>query len=280
MPWGGTTPRLLRRLTSPHPRAVGRETWPSGVRVSPARPAAVCLLSPCHSSAQHTSTRVHQSLSCVLLQRVHPSRPQRLRSASELLFIALPLQLSSRLPQSSPAAAPAAPSPGSRPGGAGLRPACGRQRWPAAGAGRAGRPQARASAGAGWQGVGGRGRWKRPFDFPILLSMRLTPEDQTWLEAYRRALAQQFPALVQHLILFGSKARGTVTAESDLDLLVVIQQGDWRLKDAVTEAGYLLAIGTDVVPSIIVLTVEEWGRLQKREAPFWQTVTRDGVAVQ
>ena len=108
--------------------------------------------------------------------------------------------------------------------------------------------------------------------------MRLTPEDQTWLEAYRQALAQQFPALVQHLILFGSKARGTATADSDLDLLVVIQQGDWRLKDAVAEVGYLLAIGTDVVPSIIVLTVEEWGRLQKREAPFWQTVTRDGVA--
>ena len=37
-----------------------------------------------------------------------------------------------------------------------------------AGAGRAGRPQARAAAGrvaAGWHGVGGRSRWKRPFDF-------------------------------------------------------------------------------------------------------------------
>jgi hypothetical protein len=44
--------------------------------------------------------------------------------------------------------------------------------------------------------------------------MRLTPEDQTWLEAYRQALAQQFPALVQHLILFGSKARGAATAYS------------------------------------------------------------------
>ena len=76
------------------------------------------------------------------------------------------------------------------------------------------------------------------------------------------------------------EGRGTATADSDLDLLVVIQQGDWRLKDAVAEVGYLLAIGTDVVPSIIVLTVEEWGRLQKREAPFWQTVPRDGVAVQ
>ena len=54
--------------------------------------------------------------------------------------------------------------------GASRRPAGGIQRWPAAGAGRAGRPQARASAGrmaAGWHGVGGRGRWKRPFDFPI-----------------------------------------------------------------------------------------------------------------
>jgi predicted nucleotidyltransferase len=86
--------------------------------------------------------------------------------------------------------------------------------------------------------------------------------------------------LGRHLILFGSKARGTATADSDLDLLVVIQQGDWRLKEAVTEAGYLLAIDTDVVPSIIVLTLEEWGRLQKRAAPFWQTVTRDGVTVQ
>jgi hypothetical protein len=88
--------------------------------------------------------------------------------------------LSSRLNQSPPAAAPrAAPAvQAARPQppilsvrcGASRRPAGGILRWPAAGAGRAGRPQARASAGrmaAGWHGVGGRGRWKRPFDFPI-----------------------------------------------------------------------------------------------------------------
>jgi hypothetical protein len=34
LPWGGTTP------PSPRPRHVGGEAWPSGVRVSPARPAA------------------------------------------------------------------------------------------------------------------------------------------------------------------------------------------------------------------------------------------------
>lgn len=35
--------------------------------------------------------------------------------------------------------------------------------------------------------------------------------------------------LVEQIIIFGSKARGTATADSDLDLLVVIREGDWRL---------------------------------------------------
>ena len=109
--------------------------------------------------------------------------------------------------------------------------------------------------------------------------MQLTPEEQAWLDAYRQALAQQFPGLVEHIIIFGSKARGTATPDSDLDLLVVIREGDWRLKDAVAQPGYLLAIGTDVVPSLIILTVEEWEMHRKRQAPFWLTVTRDGIVV-
>jgi hypothetical protein len=78
---------------------------------------------------------------------------------------------------------PSGHSPPSRPG----HPSCpcpavrGGTRWRGAprarpggvlarvgGARGAGRRQARAPAGAEWQGVGGRGRWKRPFDFPIL----------------------------------------------------------------------------------------------------------------
>ncbi|MCZ7624455.1 MAG: hypothetical protein C3F12_07815 [Candidatus Methylomirabilota bacterium] len=111
------------------------------------------------------------------------------------------------------------------------------------------------------------------------MMMKLSPAEQAWLDAYRRTLAERFPALVEEIIVFGSKARGTATADSDLDLLVVIREGDWRLKDAVAQSGDHLAIGTDVVPSIIVLTREEWETHRKRQAPFWLTVTRDGVAV-
>lgn len=109
--------------------------------------------------------------------------------------------------------------------------------------------------------------------------MKLTSEELAWLDSYRQALARQFPGLAERIIIFGSKARETATADSDLDLLVVIREGDWRLKDAVTQPGYLLAIRTDVVPSIMVYTADEWEFHRQRQAPFWRTVTRDGVVV-
>ena len=109
--------------------------------------------------------------------------------------------------------------------------------------------------------------------------MKLTHEEERWLRSYRQTLAQQFPGLVEQVIIFGSKARETATADSDLDILLVIRDGDWRIKDLVTEPGYELSLGTNVVPSIMVYTQEEWEQYGRDEAPFWQTVTRDGVVV-
>ena len=108
---------------------------------------------------------------------------------------------------------------------------------------------------------------------------RLSPEEQEWLADYRQELNQAFPGMVEEIVVFGSKARGDSTEDSDLDLLLVIREGDWRLKEAIARPGYLLAAGTDVVPSMMVYTVEEWEQRRRGRAPLWQTVTRDGVPV-
>jgi uncharacterized protein len=110
--------------------------------------------------------------------------------------------------------------------------------------------------------------------------MNLTAQEELWLKSYRAILAKHFPDLVKQIIVFGSKAKGTATEDSDLDLLIVIREGDWKIKDAVTEPGYLLALDTNTVPSMIVLTDEEWESLRRREAPFWQTIRTDGVVLQ
>lgn len=110
--------------------------------------------------------------------------------------------------------------------------------------------------------------------------MNLTGEDQRWLEGYQKALEEQFPGLVERVIIYGSKARGTDTPDSDLDVLLLIREGDWRLKRALTAPGYELAIGTDVVPSIQVYTLAEWQRMGERRSVFREAVERDGAAVQ
>ena len=112
-----------------------------------------------------------------------------------------------------------------------------------------------------------------------LKNLTLTCEERIWLDAYQKALEARFAGLIKDIIIFGSKARGSSNMDSDLDVLVVIREGDWKTKKSVAEPGYMLAIGTEVVPSLIVLTAEEWIHHQDYEAPFWQTIRRDGIPV-
>lgn len=109
--------------------------------------------------------------------------------------------------------------------------------------------------------------------------LTLTAEEQAWLEAYRNALREQFPGLVQDIIIFGSKARGTARPDSDLDIVLVLRNGDWHLKRAVTLPGYDLSIGTDVVPSLQVYTTAEWQELREQQSVFQEVVARDGISV-
>jgi predicted nucleotidyltransferase len=108
---------------------------------------------------------------------------------------------------------------------------------------------------------------------------RLNTEDQAWLNSYRAAIAARFGPLVSSIIVFGSKARGDATPDSDLDLLLVIEEGDWRLKSELADVAYELAIGTDIVPSVKIYTRAEWEQLRESESPFREAVTREGVLV-
>ena len=38
--------------------------------------------------------------------------------------------------------------------------------------------------------------------------LKLHPEEQTWLDEYRKALLQQQPGAVARMLIYGSKARG------------------------------------------------------------------------
>lgn len=109
--------------------------------------------------------------------------------------------------------------------------------------------------------------------------LQLTAEEQAWLDAYREALDKKHPGTVQEMLIYGSKARGRAHAESDLDVLLIVKNEAGALKRELRRIGYLLAATTDVLPSILAYTQEEWESRKRSGSTFRQAVERDAVRV-
>jgi predicted nucleotidyltransferase len=65
--------------------------------------------------------------------------------------------------------------------------------------------------------------------------LKLTREEQVWLNDYRKAIEGKHPGVVHEMFIYGSKARGQAHAESDLDVLLVVtnEAGDLKKSYAV-----------------------------------------------
>lgn len=81
------------------------------------------------------------------------------------------------------------------------------------------------------------------------------------------------------MLIYGSKARGQAHPDSDLDVLLIVKDDAAALKRDLRWIGYLLAAKTDVLPSILAYTEDEWERRRRSGSTFRKAVERDGVRV-
>ncbi len=99
------------------------------------------------------------------------------------------------------------------------------------------------------------------------------------IEEFKRRVELRFPGELVRLVLFGSKVRGDATAESDVDVLVVIQSDNWRLGDEIRAVGYALEVEHGVVLSIQVMSRDHYERLRASGTQFFHVLEREGVVV-
>ena len=109
--------------------------------------------------------------------------------------------------------------------------------------------------------------------------LQLTAEEQAWLDACRDALNEQHPEAVKEMLIYGSKARGQAHADSDLDVLLIVRDEAGALKRELRRIGYRLAATTNVLPSILAYTQEEWESRRQSGSTFRKAVERDAVRV-
>ncbi|MBH0204108.1 MAG: nucleotidyltransferase domain-containing protein [Nitrospira sp.] len=99
------------------------------------------------------------------------------------------------------------------------------------------------------------------------------------LEEFKRRVEQRFPGELVRVVLFGSKARGDASVESDIDVLAVVRSEDWKLGDEIRDTGYELEIAHGVVLSIQVMGQRQYQELKGRGSTFVANVEQEGLAV-
>jgi len=110
-------------------------------------------------------------------------------------------------------------------------------------------------------------------------SSGLTEKDRLALKKFKEAVANALGDELVELKLFGSKARGDAREDSDIDVLVITNSGNWRLSDVVYHIVTNILLDDDVDISPRVIGKDDCKRLYEKGYPFIRNVIRDGIAV-
>ena len=102
-------------------------------------------------------------------------------------------------------------------------------------------------------------------------------DNRAWLDELRDTVLQHHGDTVQRMLLFGSRARGDWRADSDIDVLVIVDDTASTRKGEIAKLGAVLAIGRKVAPGVLVLTEAEWARLGSATMNIHAEVEKQGV---
>ena len=98
-----------------------------------------------------------------------------------------------------------------------------------------------------------------------------------YLEIFSRTLRERFGDNLKRIILFGSRARGDYTEESDYDFILIFDKVSKELKEQVTHLVVDLMIEYGIVITDFIFTEEEFRK--RMFVPFILNAQREGVAL-
>lgn len=111
----------------------------------------------------------------------------------------------------------------------------------------------------------------------LIHSISLCEKDLSAIRSASSLLKQNFP--VNEVKLFGSKARGDDTPESDIDLLVLTSRKiSWHERNKMTDFLYDVQMKYDVVISLLVIPSKDWTSGLPSALPIHDVIEKESVA--
>lgn len=105
--------------------------------------------------------------------------------------------------------------------------------------------------------------------------MRLSKNELAALEVFQRELRTKFGLI--DMRLFGSKARGDATEDSDVDVMVELEQFTPAIESGIDDLIFSLNLAYDTFISATIFSRDELQNGPLSESPLYKAVEREGV---
>jgi predicted nucleotidyltransferase len=100
----------------------------------------------------------------------------------------------------------------------------------------------------------------------------LTRQEIRAVNAFVRALQDHYADRVCDVILYGSKARGDSQSDSDIDILILVDEDDWRLSHAISRLAARVSLHYDVLLAPLAMSQKRWPR-----SILYRTISAEGI---
>ena len=103
------------------------------------------------------------------------------------------------------------------------------------------------------------------------------PSERSAIAKYITQIGDRYPERILSMTLFGSKARGDADAESDIDLLALVDEESNSFRSELWRIASDVSLEHNVVLSVRVYAQARWAESRRIRLPLTRSIVADGI---
>jgi predicted nucleotidyltransferase len=110
-------------------------------------------------------------------------------------------------------------------------------------------------------------------------AVTLPPKEQKAVREFIAAVRKTYGNKIQRAALFGSKVRGDSNRYSDIDILLIVTDDNWKFRKAVSGISSEIALKHDVLLDIRMISANRWQYMADIQSGLYRNISRDSVPI-
>ena len=111
------------------------------------------------------------------------------------------------------------------------------------------------------------------------MTLDLPLKEKKAVRAFLTAVQLAYGNKIQRAALFGSKVRGDSTRYSDIDILLIVTDDNWKFRKAISKVSSKIALKYDVLLDIRIISAIRWQYMTEIQSGLYQNISRDAIPI-